>query len=80
MGPSVIALEHPGPPWGLGGVPSQVSGPTAGTQNPFQGGQAKQEVMCFFFVSCNLVINSRGQGEEGTGEAKGLRLPLELEP
>lgn len=64
----------------MGGGPSQVRGPTTSTQNPFQGGQAKQEVMCVFFVSCNLVINSRGQGEEGTGEAKGLRLPLESGP
>lgn len=36
--------------------------------------------MFFFFGSCNLVINSNGQGEEGTAEAKGLRLPLELGP
>lgn len=36
--------------------------------------------MFFFFGFCNLVIKSSGQGEEGTAEAKGLRLPLELGP
>lgn len=55
---------------------------TTSTQTPFGGGggQAKQEITFFSFGFCNLVINSSGQGEEGTAETKGLRIPLELGP
>lgn len=45
-----------------------------------KGGQAKQEITCFFLWFLQLGDQFQWTGEEGTAEAKGLRLPLELGP
>lgn len=81
MAPSVIALEHPSLTSGIGYGWGTLTGERPLNSHrqhldPLSWGDRQSRRSHVF----SLVINSSGQGEERTAEAKGLGLPLELGP